>query len=268
MSVILDALKKLDREKAYRGNGTSNVAMDILRPDLPHPVKKIRLHFLVVTVAVVTAVTVTYAVMVELGFRPRSFPSKPMKSPSLNQQSAPAPLESKLRTESSPGSVSPPAESQQVVPAAVSREPSRAIREKENQMNPKIEAPAESKIPVETRIPVEMKPPDEPKPPVDTKTPVTPLDEKKSVMPEKAEAVPGSARKTVEDTPNVSSTNPPSLKLSAIAWYEDPSMRFAMINGMKATEGSEIEGVKVVEIKPTSVRFSHNGRYFEISMTW
>ena len=85
---------------------------------------------------------------------------------------------------------------------------------------------------------------------------------------EKVEAAPGSARKTVEATPNVSPTTPPSLKLSAIAWYEDPSIRFAMINGIKATDVSEIEGVKVVEIKPTSVRFLHNGRYFEISMTW
>jgi len=268
MSVILDALKKLDREKSYRGNGSSNVVMDILRPDLSHPVKKIRLYFLVVTLAVVTAVAVTCAVMVELGFRPRSLPSKPVNLPSLNQQSAPAPLESKLQTESSPGPVSPPAESQQVVPTAVSREPSRAIREKEDQINPKIEAPAESRIPAETRIPIELRSPAEPKAPVETKTPVTSLDEKKSVVPEKAEAVPGSARKPVEATPNVSPTTPPSLKLSAIAWYEDPSMRFAIINGMKATEGSEIEGVKVVEIKPTSVRFSHNGRYFEISMTW
>ena len=158
--------------------------------------------------------------------------------------------ESKLQTESSPGSVSPPAERQQVIPPAVSREPVRDVRERENQMHPKIEAPTGSKTPVET------------------KTPVTSMDEKKTVMPEKAEAVPGSARKTVEATPNVSPTTPPTLKLSAIAWYEDPPMRFAMINGMKATEGSEIEGVKVVEIKPTSVRFLHNGRYFEISMTW
>jgi len=268
MSVILDALKKLDREKLYRGNETSNIVADILKPGLPHPAKRIRLYFLIVALTVVTTLAVTYAVIVKFGFLPRSSPSKSVNPLSLNQPIAPAPLESKLRTESSPESVTPRAESQQVAPAAVSREPIRDVREKENQMHPKIEAPAEGKIPVETKTPVEIKPPDEPKPPAETKTPVTSLDEKKTVMPEKVEAAPGSARKTVEATPNVSPTTPPSLKLSAIAWYEDPSIRFAMINGIKATEGSEIEGVKVVEIKPTSVRFLHNGRYFEISMTW
>jgi len=255
MSVILDALKKLDREKSYRGNRTSNIVADILKPDLLHPVKRIRLYFLIVALTVVTTLAVTYAVMVEFGFLLRLSPSKPVNPISLNQQIEPAPLESKLRTESSPGSVSPPAESQQVVPAAVSREPVR-IREKENQMHPKIEAPAEGKTSVEI------------KPTAETKTPVTSLDEKKTVMPEKVEAVHGGARKTVETTPNVSPTAPPLLKLSAIVWNEDPSMRFAMINGIKTTEGSEIEGVKVVEINPTSVRFLQNGRYFEISMTW
>jgi hypothetical protein len=268
MSVILDALKKLDREKSYRRNGTSNIVVDILKPDLPHPVKRIRLYFLIVALTVVTTLAVTYVVMVEFGFPPRSSPSKSVNSLSLNQQIAPAPLESKLRTESPTGSVNPPAETRQVGPAAVSREPIRDVREKENQMHPKIEPPAESKTPVETKTPVEIKPPAEPKPPAETQIPVISLDEKKTVMPEKVEAVPGSARKTVEATPNVSPTTPPSLKLSAIVWYEDPSMRFAMINGIKATEGSEIEGVKVVEINPNSVRFLQNGRYFEISMTW
>ncbi len=190
-----------------------------------------------------------------------------MNPVSLNQQAAPAPPESKLRTESSPGPASPPTGSQQAVPAAVSREPVRAVREKENQMNSKIEVPSEGKIPAETKVSVEVKPPDEPKPLAQPKTPLTSLEEKKTVVPEKVETAPGSASKTVEATPNVSPATPPPLKLSAIAWYEDPSLRFVMINGIKATEGSEIEGVKVVEIKPTSVRFLHNGRYFEISMT-
>ncbi|HSB07144.1 MAG TPA: general secretion pathway protein GspB [Thermodesulfobacteriota bacterium] len=268
MSVILDALKKLDREKSYRGNGTPNIVAEVLKPDLSHPVKRIRLYFLIVALTVLTTLAATYAVMVKFGFLPRPSPSIDVHPPSLNQPIAPAPLESKLRMESSPGSVTPRAESQQVAPAAVSREPIRDVREKENQIHPKIEAPAEGKIPVEAKTPVEIKPPDEPKPSAETKTPATSLDEKKAVMPEKVEAAPGSVKKTVEPTPNVSPTTPPTLKLSAIAWYEDPSIRFAMINGIKATEGSEIEGVKVVEIKPTSVRFLHNGRYFEISMTW
>jgi hypothetical protein len=39
-----------------------------------------------------------------------------------------------------------------------------------------------------------------------------------------------------------------------------------MINGMKAAQGSMIEGVKVEEITLTGVRLFHNGRYFEVPM--
>jgi hypothetical protein len=43
-------------------------------------------------------------------------------------------------------------------------------------------------------------------------------------------------------------------------------MRRAVINGNFATEGSTVEGVKVLEILPTRVRFSHNDQAFEISV--
>jgi hypothetical protein len=292
MSVILDALKKLDREKSHRGNATSNIAVDILKPDLAAPAKKIRFYFLIVALTAIATLAVTYAVMIGLGFSPGSSPSKSVRDLSLNQQIAPAPPESKLRTESS-GSASPPAETRA---AAVSREPIRDDRKKENQVQPKMESPGEDKGPSEIKTPVGIKPPAaltpavpkasaesmapvEPKPsaapkspaeskaPAETKAPVVSMEEKKPVVPEKVEPVPGSARKTSEATPKVSTATPPSLKLSAIVWYEDPSMRFAMINGVKATEGSDIDGVKVVEIKATSVRFLHDGRYFDISMT-
>jgi hypothetical protein len=39
-----------------------------------------------------------------------------------------------------------------------------------------------------------------------------------------------------------------------------------MINGLIATEGSIIEGMKVEEIYPNRVRFLHNGQHLEISI--
>lgn len=282
MSVILDALKKLDREKPYRGDGPSDITSEILKPDLRHPVKRIRVYFLIVALTVAATLAVTYAVIVEFGSPPKSSPSNAVTPPRSSEQIPPAPPDSRLRTESSPGAVSPPAESQQVVPAVVSREPAGDVRKSKKQRHLKTEAPGESRTPVETKTPVEIKPPAEPKPPpetpvkieppaelkapAETKTPVISLEEKKTVVPEKTGAAPGSARKTVEAAPKVSPTTQPSLKVSAIVWYEDPSQRFAMINGIKATEGSEVDGVKVVEINPTGVRLLHNGRYFEISM--
>jgi type II secretory pathway component PulC len=78
--------------------------------------------------------------------------------------------------------------------------------------------------------------------------------------------VPEMTKKSAEPATRVSVAPQPSLKLSGIIWQEEPGERRAMISGRIATEGSIIEGVKVVEILPTRVRFSHNGKYFEISL--
>jgi type II secretory pathway component PulC len=62
------------------------------------------------------------------------------------------------------------------------------------------------------------------------------------------------------------SSSPPRLKISGIVWHDDPSKRRAVINGTFTNEGSVIEGLKVLEILPTSVRFLQQGRPFEISI--
>ncbi len=274
MSVILDALKKLDREKAFRKNTIGNIAVEILRPDLPRPGKRIGLYFATVSLTAIATLAITYTVMEKSGFLSKSSPPAALILSEPSREAAPVLMEpgalSKLQ---SPAPVNPPAPTQQAGPASLSREPVRDARDEMSRVAPKIQNPAESrktddiKTPVERKSSAETKIPAEPKPSAETKTPATSLDEKKTLIPEKADAVPGSARRTVETTPNVPSATPPSLKLSAIIWYEEPSRRFAMINGNIAMEGSVIEGVKVEEINPTSVRFLHNGQYFEISMS-
>jgi hypothetical protein len=104
----------------------------------------------------------------------------------------------------------------------------------------------------------------------ETKTSGTFLDEEKrnqNVIPGKVEAAPQPIKEPIEPNQTGSSATPPSLKVSAIVWYEDPSSRFAVINGTIVTEGAVIEGVKVVEIYPTRVRLLHNDQPFEISMS-
>ena len=77
---------------------------------------------------------------------------------------------------------------------------------------------------------------------------------------------PGKVSKPGEPVAGSSTANPPPLKISGIVWNEEPSMRRAVINGYLASEGFTVEGVKVVEIFPTKVRFLHQGRYFDISV--
>lgn len=225
MSLILDALKKLDREKSSRRIGTANIAVKILRPALPHPRKRIRLYFAAVCLTAVAIAAVTYGVIVEFGFLPKSSPPVPLNAP---------------------------APSQQVATALHSPEPVRDARDEISQIPPKIQIPAESKIPAEI------------------KNPATSLGEEKAtrnVMSKEADVAPQNTKKTPERTPKAPATTPPSLTLSAIAWSEEPSKRLALINDTITTEGSEIQGVKVVEIDPHRVRFSYNGQAFEISLS-
>ena len=79
---------------------------------------------------------------------------------------------------------------------------------------------------------------------------------------------PGTSKTVPEQAPSQagSAVNPSSFKITVIVWDEDPSKRWAMINGLKTAQGSVIEGAKVEEINLTGVRFFHNGRYFEVPM--
>lgn len=219
MSVILDALRKLDREKSSRRNGTGHIAVEILRPDLPRSGKKIPVYIITVSLTAIAAVAITYALMSELGFLSKSSPPVPVSLLAPSQRAAPAPL---------------------------SGAPVRDAQDEISRVPPKIETPAGSK-PTETSS-------------GEKKT-------ERNVVSEEANVAPENTRKTPEHSPTGSAATPPSLKISAIVWYEDPSKRFAMINGTITTEGSLIEGVKVVEINPTGVRFLHNGQYFEIPIS-
>jgi general secretion pathway protein B len=253
MSIILDALKKLDREKSSRRNAAGNIAIEILRPDLPRPGKRIPLYFAAISLTAVATAVVTYAVMVEFGFLSKSSVPASINPPATSQQAAPVPLDSSSLSKSSPPvPMNPSAPSQQVAPAPLSHEPVRDTQDEISRVPPKIQGHAESKDPV--TFPTEKK--------VDRKV----IPEEAIVAPEKTitptEHTPTPAQQIPKEFP----TTPPSLKVSAIVWYEEPSKRFAMINGVIANEGSVIEGVKVEEIYPNRVRFSYNDRLFEIAI--
>jgi general secretion pathway protein B len=219
MSVILDALRKLDREKSSRRNGTVPIAVEILRPDLSRPGKKIPLYIAAVSLMAIAAAAITYVLVSAPGFLSKSSPPVPVSLPPSSQQATPAPL---------------------------SREPVRDAQDEVSRVPPKIETPAGSQ-------PTEISSGEK--------------ETNRNVISEEANVAPENTKKTVEHAPTGSTATPPSLKISAIVWYEDPSKRFAMINGTITTEGSSVEGVKVVEINPTGVRFLHNGQYFEIPIS-
>ncbi len=278
MSVILDALKKLDREKASRRQGTANIAAEILRPDLPRPFKRTPLYLTIIVLTALVTAALTYTVVKSyLASKPLSSvaPNPPAKieesspgsryspaSRSAEVTRSPAPGKTEnlpspktdLQTKPSsppvmsspvvsPRLAAPPAPSQPLAPAPAPPEPIQANREEINPVPARIEPPVESKS--------------VPRSPAEKET-------GQSAIIERADAAPGNMEQPAQPNPITPSLNPSTLRVSAIVWHEEPSKRIAVINGMITTEQSLIEGAKVVEISPNRVRLSHNGRSFEI----
>jgi hypothetical protein len=175
MSLILDALKKLDREKSTRRDRAANIAADILGPDLPRPGKRIRLYVATVFLTAVAATVITYAVIVQIGFLSKSSSPSPLRSQEAGGQVASAlPSREPVRDDRRKmGRVSPsvqtsaetkktaevqsPPESRQTAPTAApsSREPIRDDRRKMGHVSPGTQRPSEIKKPAESQSPAE-----------------------------------------------------------------------------------------------------------------
>ena len=136
MSEILDALKKLDREKASRRDGAANIAVEILTPGLPRPGKRLLLYVTMVSLTAIAAAVITYAVMVTLGVLPESAPPARVNPPAPTQQVPPASLEPAVPSKSTP-------------PTSINRSPPT------QQAAP---APREPEVPSESSSPVRVSP--------------------------------------------------------------------------------------------------------------
>ena len=118
MSLILDALKKLDREKSSRRSGNANIAAEILRPSIPRSGKRIMLLFTAISLTAIAAAAITYAAMVGFGFLSKSPSSSPENLPAASQKES---------------------------PALLSREPVHEARDERSRVQPKIEDQADTK---------------------------------------------------------------------------------------------------------------------------
>lgn len=58
-----------------------------------------------------------------------------------------------------------------------------------------------------------------------------------------------------------------NIAVSGIAWQEERSLRRAVINGSLVSEGAEIAGARIVEIRQNLVRFNRDGVFFEVTYT-
>jgi general secretion pathway protein B len=215
MSLILDALKKLDREKKSRRRRASNITAEILRSDAPDRRKTLLIYLAVALLAAAITVTVTYSLKRDTPSLQVPPPS-PAVTPSANPQVSPAP---------------PVDPAQPVLEIENWRKEKPVVRRDRNEEEPV------------RRTPVRVEP------------------RKEAGVPSRESE--GRVEPNLTESASVS---PVSLKLSVIAWSENPSNRVAVVNEEVLGEGAVIKGVKVVEISPTFVRFSHKGRAFEIPL--
>jgi hypothetical protein len=302
MSLILDALRKLDRERLSRRTEPANISIDILRPDLPRAGRSKQLYFAAIFITAVFTAAVTYAVMMRVGPWSKSPPPAAVISPAPSPGATPSPTEAQAQRKSlspapvisssphpqvAPDTAQAPSFSkaspsvslnsssptQQVTPTpqgmdsvpqssplppVISTSPSQQVASPSPPSEPARDTQGEI-----GRVPPKLQ--DSPESSGSTRSPGEQKESQKFVSKE-AEIAPGSAKKHAEPPPDRPGASLPSLKLTVIGWHEEPSKRFAFLNGMMIYEGSVIEGVKIVEIFPKRVRYLYNGTHFEIPL--
>jgi general secretion pathway protein B len=220
MSVILDALKKIEEERKPRRTASIHLASDILRPEHARPRKRFVLLSIAASATVVSSLT--FAVMTWHNMQKESVPS--------TQAIAPPSIERTQDARTGKGGTVPVSEA------------ARSAGKAKGGAAPVHRASA----------------------PINA----TPL------LPEKAKKTgpAASARPDLlEDLSNPSESArqepvpvPASLRISCIIWFEEPRERRAVVNGITIGEGATIEGARVEQIYPTRVRFSRNGKSFEV----
>lgn len=215
MSLILDALRKLDRDRAAGNVGHRDLSAEILKAgELPG-----RRGILPVVIALGGAACVAALLLIG-GYGPRSGDAPAVSPVSSIQarQTVPAPQPSAPAAAATPA---PP-------PAAVSAVPSESdARTKQPGMAAGDSRPATTKGRVSAKREV------------DTQRP-----------PRSGEAT----------------ASRPDVKISGIVWQEESSESKAMINGRVAREGETVDGMKILEIHPTRVRLSYDGKSFNVGM--
>ena len=236
MSSILKALKRLEEEKAQRDAAVAGISGRIAKSgfvvDRPSPW---RIPLAMAAVAAV-AVAATYGIMGGFGSRP-----KPASPPAQSAPAAPIPTPPASSVSSVP-------QAQQLVPQVV---PSRKSR------------PAAGTTPM-------------PGPTTNAPVGQTPLAQPSAVSVPQGRggestvpAAPAAARPEPALVPAPSpptESAQPLLQVSGIAWQKDAASRVAMVNGAAVTKGGVVGKARVEEIFPDRVRFSLDGRSFDVPL--
>jgi len=241
MSSILKALKKLENENAARNHDPLKIDSEILRGDSSDRVSPIKILLLAVFLFVCGG-SATYVYMnMKQGQEAPHTPAKTLRPP------VPVPLDPLPSSSSAPVKI--PVE--RIEPETIVA----SIPESDTKQNPRISRKTEVTY-VPTR-PLLSAPPkthsnktQHPQRGVEKKQQQTPIADKKAVSNSHSAAT---------------ALPPPTLKVNGIA-FQNGSDSVAVINGVPVSEGSSIEGAKVVEIQRDRILFSYGGEKFNVQL--
>ncbi len=281
MSLILEALRKIDRERSFRRRGAREIAVEMLRSDASRRRTDIAywgFGILVIFFAGISIILTTYpgsfsksqpsAIKVpgpvqhvppseQSEESAKSEPPSPTTSVhDRNFSSSPSDLNANLSSPSPPASVINREREQKASSGSLTRETAQtSSKDQTTTAAPKTRTGADEKTPA---IPQSREKP----------SPVQIPESPAVSMPAQAlPAVPVAPQKpTPVPDPREPAPGQTSLKIWAIAWNEVPAERMVVMNGIFLTEGATFEGVKVLEILPDSVRLLRDGQAFELAI--
>ncbi|MBJ6800616.1 general secretion pathway protein GspB [Geomonas propionica] len=231
MSLILDALRKMEQERRSRRGGGQDLRPEVLRYRLAAQPKEPR-RFPVAVVAgvvlVMAGIGAGFLLKGESTQTAAQAPAASVPAPQLPAAAAPT---------------APPA-----VPTGVASPVAAA---------PVASAPAPA-LSVAPAAPV-----------VAAQAPAAPaqpvlLPARRASRTAAAQSAPSEASQFAPQEPAAVATGGQDIAITGIAYQDERRMRRAVLNGMLVGEGAEVAGARVVEIKETKVKLSRGGRVFEV----
>ena len=262
MSLILDALRKMEKDRNSRRGAAQDIRPDVLRyRAAPKPQRTRPL----LAVALVLALLV---VGVGAGFFLKGNRAASVSELRVPQQNAPATVLPATPTApdmpaASASSATPVASVTPVTPvtAATSNQPA-ASASADPAVIPVLRAVPAVAMPVATRKAA----PRSLSAPVSGASPGShperqPVAARLKARPEAGRAA--QPRPVNREAALTQQAAPADITITGIAWQDERSLRRAVVNGALVGEGAEVAGARVVEIREDRVRLSRGGQVFD-----
>ena len=233
MSYILDALKKMEHEKAIKASpaGMTKITGDLFREDRPRSVQGG--VWRLVAVAVVASLVAIAATWFFLAPSRRNVHVASRAAVSPEQDNSPVP------------------HALPAAPPVVPQAPAQPVVQSQPQTAP-LSAPSQE---VQSQTSQADQPPGV--------KPFKPSGRREMASKRKEPIGPA----TEQSAPVMMVASPADIKVDGIAWQDDRKARRAVINGLLLKEGNVVSGARINEIRKDRVRFSQSGRNFEVALT-